>query len=203
MIALLMRYTYNGQNAGAVGCIGATQTSYSYANDIFVWGMFDYYDPSFMPNHSTSVNSNYQSNWMPAFGSVAGKHLLSQSSWYNNSSIKTVTYNMFTAHCDAFLRLYTTVPMTISSSAPSHISATTTSISVTAPSGAMIALTCDNNILALAIGTGGSKTITFNAQPAGTNLKLVITKQNYLRKEMTIRVDGGAPSVVSCFITRS
>jgi hypothetical protein len=199
LVEAFMRYTYNGQNAGAVGCIAPTEVSYSFANDVFVWGMYDFYDPSFMPSHSTNVSN--EGNWMPAFGNVAGKYCLSQSSWYSNTSIKRLTYNMFTSHCDAFLRLYTTVPMTINSTVPSHISATTTSISVTAPSGSIIALTRDNNIIALATGTGGSKTISFSAQPAGSDLKLVITKQNYLRKEYTIRVDGGAPSVVSCSVT--
>ena len=95
---------------------------------------------------------------------------------------------MFTAHCDAFLTLYTQVPTSMTVTHPSQITATTTSISVSAPQGAIIALTRNNNILAVATATGSSQNITFAAQPSNTNITIVATKQDRLRYVGTIHV---------------
>ena len=186
LIEAFMRRTSNGQNAGAVGCIGPTQTSYSFVNDAYAWGLYDQYDPQFMPDYGPYAN--YEGNWRPAFGNVAGKYFLAQSNWPYNSQNKAITYKMFTAHCDAFLTLYTQVPTAMTVNHPTQITATTTSINVTAPQGAIIALTRDNNILAVATATGSSQNITFAAQPSNTNITIVATKQDRLRYVGTIHV---------------
>ena len=79
LIEAFMRRTSGGQNAGAVGCIGPTQTSYSFVNDAYAWGMYDQYDPQFMPDYGPYAS--YEGNWRPAFGNVAGKYFLAQSNW--------------------------------------------------------------------------------------------------------------------------
>ncbi len=186
LIEAFMRRTSNGQNAGAVGCIGPTQTSYSFVNDAYAWGMYDQYDPQFMPDYGPYAN--YEGNWRPAFGNVAGKYFLAQSNWPYNTDNKAITYKMFTAHCDAFLTLYTQVPTAMTVTHPSQITVSTTSINVTAPQGAVIALTRNNNILAVATATGSSQIITFPAQPANTNITIVATKQDKLRYVGTIHV---------------
>ena len=186
LIEAFMRRTSNGQNAGAVGCIGPTQTSYSFVNDAYAWGMYDQYDPQFMPDYGPYAN--YEGNWRPAFGNVAGKYFLRQSSWPYNYDNKAITYKMFTAHCDAFLTLYTQVPTALTVNHPSQITAATTSINVTATAGAVIALTRDNNILAVATATGNQQSITFQAQPSNTNITIVATKQDKLRYVGTIHV---------------
>ena len=186
LIEAFMRRTYNGQNAGAVGCIGPTQTSYSFVNDAYAWGLYDQYDPGFMPEYGPYAN--YEGNWQPAFGNVAGKYFLAQSSWPYNTDSKAITYKMFTAHCDAFLRLYTQVPTSMNVSHPSQISSSTTSINVTAPAGAVIALTRDENILAVATATGNSQSISFPAQPSNSTITIVATKQDKLRYQGTITV---------------
>ena len=186
LIEAFMRRTSGGQNAGAVGCIGPTQTSYSFVNDAYAWGMYDQYDPQFMPDYGPYAN--YEGNWRPAFGNVAGKYFLQQSSWPYNSQSKGITHKMFTAHCDAFLTLYTQVPTSMSVTHPAQITASTTSINVTAPQGAVIALTRNNNILAVATATGNSQSITFQAQPSNTDITIVATKQDKLRYVGTIHV---------------
>ena len=186
LIEAFMRRTFNNQNAGAVGCIGPTQTSYSFVNDAYAWGMYDQYDPQFMPDYGPYAN--YEGNWRPAFGNVAGKYFLAQSNWPYNPSNKAITYKMFTAHCDAFLTLYTQVPTAMNVSHPSQITASTTSINVSAPQGAVIALTRNNNILAVATATGSSQVITFPAQPSNSNITIVATKQDKLRYVGTIHV---------------
>ena len=186
LIEAFMRRTSNGQNAGAVGCIGPTQTSYSFVNDTYVWGMYDQYDPQFMPTYGPYAD--YEGNWRPAFGNVAGKYFLQQSSWPYNVNNKAITHKMFTAHCDAFLTLYTQVPTALAVNHPSQITPATTSINVTATQGAIIALTRDNNILAVATATGSSQIITFQAQPSNSNITIVATKQDKLRYVGTINV---------------
>ena len=186
LIEAFMRRTSGGQNAGAVGCIGPTQTSYSFVNDAYAWGMYDQYDPQFMPDYGPYAE--YEGNWRPAFGNVAGKYFLAQSNWPYNTQNKAITYKMFTAHCDAFLTLYTQVPTAMNVTHPAQITASTTSINVTAPQGAIIALTRNNNILAVATATGGSQSITFQAQPSNTDITIVATKQDKLRYVGTIHV---------------
>ena len=186
LIEAFMRRTSGGQNAGAVGCIGPTQTSYSFVNDAYAWGMYDQYDPQFMPDYGPYAS--YEGNWRPAFGNVAGKYFLQQSSWPYNVNNKAITHKMFTAHCDAFLTLYTVVPTAMNVSHPSQISASTTSVNVSAPQGAVIALTRNNNILAVATATGSSQIITFPAQPSNSNITIVATKQDKLRYVGTIHV---------------
>ena len=186
LIEAFMRRTSNGQNAGAVGCIGPTQTSYSFVNDTYVWGQYDQYDPQFLPDYGPYAN--YEGNWRPAFGNVAGKYFLQQSSWPYNPESKAITHKMFTAHCDAFLTLYTQVPTSMNVTHPAQITASTTSINVTAPQGAVIALTRNNTILAVATATGVSQSITFQAQPSNTNITIVATKQDKLRYVGTIHV---------------
>ena len=186
LIEAFMRRTSGGQNAGAVGCIGPTQTSYSFVNDAYAWGLYDQYDPQFMPDYGPYAN--YEGNWRPAFGNVAGKYFLQQSSWPYNAQNKAITYKMFTAHCDAFLTLYTEVPTAMNVSHPSQITATTTSVTVSAPAGAIIALTRGDNILAVATATGNNQNISFAAQPSNSDICIVATKQDRLRYVGNIHV---------------
>lgn len=194
LVEAFMRRTYNGQNAGAVGCIAPTQTSYSFVNDTYAWGMYDLYDPQFMP--SFGPYANYSGYWRPAFGNIAGKFFLAQSSWPYNINSKAITYKMFTAHCDAFLTLYTQVPQTLSVTPGAEIFAGEGNFQITAPAGAVIALSKNGNtVLACATATGSNQTITFEPQEIGTVIDIVVTKQDYLRWEHSITVDHGRPNL--------
>lgn len=191
LVEAFMRRTYNGQNAGAVGCIGPTQTSYSFVNDTYVWGLMDQYDPNFLPDYGPYAS--YEGNWQPAFGNVAGKYFLQQSSWASSSSVKVITYQMFTAHCDAFLRLYTQVPRAMDVVHSSAVVAGYGAMTVSAPEGCTISLVKANidggwDILAVATATGSSQTIEFEPQVPPTVINIVVTGQDYLRYEDTIEV---------------
>ncbi len=186
-----MRRTYNGENAGAVGVLCPTETSYSFVNDAFVWGVYDLFDGDFMPDYGPYAANT--GNWMPAFGNVAGKYFLAQSSWPYNTDDKDITYTMFTAHCDAFLRIYTQVPQEMEVTHPEVIIAGLGEVSITAPAGCMISLVKENadggwDILAVAEATGDPQNIEFAAQVPPTEINLVITGQNYLRYEAVMGV---------------
>ncbi len=186
-----MRRTYNGENAGAVGVLCPTETSYSFVNDAYVWGVYDLFDGEFMPTYGPYADNT--GNWMPAFGNVAGKYFLAQSNWPYNTESKDITYTMFTAHCDAFLRIYTQVPQVMDVTHPEVVIAGLGEINITAPEGCMISLVKENpeggwEILAVAEATGDPQTIEFLPQLPPTEIHLVVTGQNYLRYEAVMGV---------------
>lgn len=190
-----MRRTYNGQNAGAVGVLSPTEVSYSFVNDAFVWGVYDQFDPSFMPTYPTNTNTPayaYRGNWRPAFGNVAGKYFLQETSWPYNTDDKDITYIMFTAHCDAFLRIYTQVPQTMTVQHQNVQLAGFNQFQVTAPEGTTIALTKGEGenleIVAVATATGSVQNLDIIPQVPPTVLHLTVTGQDYLRYEAEIEV---------------
>lgn len=188
-----MRRTYNGENAGAVGLLCPTEVSYSFVNDAYVWGVYDLFDGNFMPDYGPYQPAAPQTgNWMPAFGNAAGKYFLAQSSWPYNTESKDITYQMFTAHCDAFLRIYTQVPQTMAVNHQSVQLAGLNTFQVTAPEGTTIALTKgegDNlEVIAVATATGSVQNIEIPVQAPPTVLRLTITGQNYFRYEADIEV---------------
>ena len=186
-----MRRTFNGENAGAVGLLCPTETSYSFVNDTYVWGVYDLFDGDFMPDYGPYAENT--GNWMPAFGNVAGKYFLAQSNWPYNTESKDITYTMFTAHCDAFLRIYTQVPQQMEVTHPEVVIAGLGEISITAPAGCMISMVVENpeggwDIIAVAEATGDPQTIEFPPQVPPTEINLVVTGQNYLRYEAVMGV---------------
>lgn len=190
-----MRRTYNGQNAGAVGVLSPTEVSYSFVNDAFVWGVYDQFDPNFMPAYPTNTNTpayEYRGNWRPAFGNVAGKYFLQETSWPYNTDSKAITYIMFTAHCDAFLRIFTQVPQTMTVNHQNVQLAGLNTFQITAPEGTTIALTkgegANLEVVAVAEATGSVQSIEIMPQVPPTVLHLTVTGQNYLRYEWDIDV---------------
>ncbi len=186
-----MRRTFNGQNAGAVGVLSPTHVSYSFVNDAYVWGVYDLFDGDFMPTYGPYAENT--GNWMPAFGNVAGKYFLAQSAWPYNTQNKDITYTMFTAHCDPFLRIYTQVPQEMEVTHPEVVLAGLGEVSITAPEGCMISLVKENidggwDILAVVEATGEPQTIEFEAQAPPTEINLVVTGQDYLRYEAVMEV---------------
>lgn len=183
------RKTYNGQNSGALGVIAATEASYSFVNDTYLWGVMDNMFPDFMPDYSTQFPTSFV---MPAFGNAAGKYFLYQSSWPYNSASKLVTYRLFHHHGDAFLTLYTEVPQDLTISHSSTLTAGSTSFTISANAGASIALTVNNQIIATAVGTGASQSINIPPQNGGQTIIVTVTKQNYFRHTSEVSVAVGA-----------
>jgi hypothetical protein len=189
------RYTYQGQNAGCVGFLGPTEVSYSFVNDTYAWGMYDLYDPDFLPTYGPQgpYSAACSGNWMPAFGNVAGKYFLAQSAWPYNSDSKKITYQMFTAHSDVFLRLFTEVPQTNNVNHAEVTLAGNPHFLISAGEGTLIALTTevDGNleILAAEVATGGVQTLTIpSTLISTTEINVVVTGQNYLRYEAVVTV---------------
>lgn len=172
------RYQYNNQNAGCVGILAASETSYSFVNDTYVWGLYDNMWPEFMPAYGAMYE---QRGLLPAFGNAAGKYFLQQSSWPYNTGNKEVTYNLFHHHGDAFLTLFSEVPTSINVSHAEVMISAVSSFSVTADAGSFIALTANGQILGTGVGTGAPVAISLTPPAIGTIIKVVVTKQNCYR----------------------
>ena len=172
---------------GAVGVIAASQLSYSYVNDTYVWGFFDYLYPDFMPDYGpNSFDFKY-----PAFANTYGKYYLQQSTFPYNASYKPLTYNLFHYFGDAYLTLFTEVPQQLSVEHPESISPHDTRISILADEGAIVALSVDNQLIARGKSNGDIMSFSFVLPfSEGSVIKVVATKQNYYRHESTILVTG-------------
>jgi PKD repeat protein len=183
---VFQRLTHNGNNAGALGLVCPTEVSYSFVNDTYLWGLMDNLWPNFMPNYESNPVSR---GILPAFGNAAGKYFLKQSSWPYNTGDKLVTYRLFHAHCDAFLQLADTVPLNLTVVHDSIVSYGLTTLNVEANDNALISLTVANEIIATAYGSAsGPVAITIPLLPVGTQIMIVVTKQNYNRYSDFIRV---------------
>jgi hypothetical protein len=179
------RHTYGGQNAGALGLIAASEVSYSFVNDAFVWGMFDNMYPEFMPDYGNNIPMR---GFLPAFGQAAGKIFLQSSQWPYNSSNKEVTYNLFHAHGGAFLQVFTEVPQNLAVTHNTILYSGESSFSVIAPAGAFISLTVNGEIIGTAMSNGGSTNIAIEPQLPPNTMVVTVTKQNYYRYESNVDI---------------
>lgn len=168
---------------GALGLIAATEVSYSFVNDIYVWGAYDNMWPDFMPTYGTQHATNFI---RPAFGNAAGKFFLRQSSW-TDDYVKEITYYLFHQHGDAYMNLYTEVPQDLAVEMLPVLPAGDEQYTVKADEGATICLTANGQIIGFDIATGDTQQIAVTPQEVGTLVKLTITKQDYFRYEHFIK----------------
>ena len=190
------RFNYGGTNGdgcfaevfhrhqyGALGLIAATEVSYSFVNDIYVWGAYDNMWPDFMPTYGTQHATSFIH---PAFGNAAGKYFLRQSSWTENDW-KEITYYLFHQFGDAYMKLYSEVPQELDVTMLPVIPAGSSQYTVKADEGATICLTVNGQIIGFDIATGDTQQIDVTPQEIGATVKLTITKQNYYRYEHYIK----------------
>ncbi|MBO7617725.1 MAG: T9SS type A sorting domain-containing protein [Bacteroidales bacterium] len=187
-IEALSRMTRDGQNAGIVGAIGPTGQTYSYANDIFLWGVWDLFDPTFLPEYGPF--NAHSDSWMPAFACVSGKYFLETHVFPStDQNMCHTTYNTFHTFGDAFIRLFNNVPQPITTTHDESIQCFSP-FHITAPEGSQIALTArlgqQWHIVATATGTGEEQTITILENVPVSNIHLTITGENLLRVEEDI-----------------
>ena len=164
---------------GALGLIAATQVSYSFVNDVYVWGMYDNMWPDFMPTYGTQHATNFI---RPAFGNAAGKFFLRQSSW-TDDGVKEITYYLFHHHGDAYMNLYSEMPQHLDVEMLPVLIAGNGQYTIKVDEGATICLSVDGKIIGFDTATGETQNITVTPQVPGTIVKLTITKQNYYRYE--------------------
>jgi hypothetical protein len=179
------RHTYGGQNAGALGVIAASETSYSFVNDAYVWGMFDNMYPDFMPDYGPYVDER---GFLPAFGNAAGKYFLQQSQWPYNTNNKEVTYHLFHHHGGAFMQVYTEVPQTQNITHNPILYSGESVFTVVADAGSYISLTVNGEIIGTALSQGGANNITIEPQLPPNTMIVTVTKQDYFRYQANVDV---------------
>ena len=182
---------------GVLGIIAATEISYSFVNDVYVWGTYDYMWPDFDPGHGADTDISV----LPCFANSSGKWYLETSNWPYNTENKEVTYYLFHHHGDAFTTLFTEIPQEITVSHEDVLLSGLTQMQITADAGSFICLSVNNEIIATANATGSPQQINIPSLDPTTTVHLVVTKQDYYRYEsdmMTIPPDG-AYAVVNDF----
>ena len=180
------RYKYNGVNSGALGLIAASEVSYSFVNDTYVWGMMDNFWADFMPTYGTTPASR---DFRPCFGNAAGKYFLQQSNWPYNTGNKQVTYHLFHHLGDAFSVVFSDVPQALTVTHSTSVPQAATSFVVTANIGSFICLSHGDEILGVADGTGSPVTITIpGTLLVGDDMVVTVTMQNYYRYKAVVPV---------------
>ena len=186
------RHTSMGAPSGALGLIAASEVSYSFVNDVYVWGLMDNMWPNFMPQYGSTPAER---GILPAFGNAAGKYFLKQSNWPYNTNNKAVTYHLFHHHGDAFMRVCATVPTDIIADYDNEINEDETIFTITATTNSRIALTVDGEIIGTGVtGLSPNIDIPIPAQAAGKRIKVVATLQNARRYEGWVDVVAGVTS---------
>ncbi len=190
------RFNYGGVNGqcfaeafhrhqyGALGIVAATQVSYSFVNDVYVWGAYDNMWPDFMPTFGTQHPVDFV---LPAYANASGKFFLEQSNW-TDGGVKEITYYLFHHHGDVYMNLYTEMPENLDVTVIPVIVEGSTQFQVTATENATICLSNGNEIIGLATATGQPQTITIAPQSLGNEVLLTITKQNHYRYTKKIAV---------------
>ncbi|MCK4304915.1 MAG: right-handed parallel beta-helix repeat-containing protein [Candidatus Eisenbacteria sp.] len=178
---------------GALGVIAASETSYSFVNDTFIWGMFDELWPEFMPDYPLAGSDNMGStNLRTAWGMISGKWFLFGSEWPWNTGNKEVTYHLFHHHGDAFLTMYSEVPQELDVFHYDSCPLNTDMFAFQANAGAVVALTVDGEIIGVADATGAPQTMSIIPQTQPGTLRITVTNANYFRYDETIPIGGTA-----------
>lgn len=167
---------------GSVAVIAASESSYSFVNDSYILGCYDYLWNDFIPSYG---NNNTEFKY-PAFANAYGKFFLKKSSWPKLSFNKNVTYNLFHYFGDAFLKLNTEMPQSINIVYPTEITNKETNIVIKRDKGTRLALSVNGKIIA--VSSDNDSVININPQKSGRRIKVVATKQDHYRHEGFIEV---------------
>lgn len=182
---------------GALGVIAASEISYSFVNDTFVWGMFDSMWPDFMPDHGPYDHG--PDPLRPCFGMASGKYFLQESSWPYNTSNKDETYHLFHHHGDAYLRMYSEVPQTLTVDHAAELCLGEEVFTVTADAGAFVALTVNGEIIGRAEATGSPLDIPIAAQLQEGVLRVTVTAPNSFRYDTEVPIASCGSTIFAGF----
>ena len=192
---------FHRMEGGALGVIGATEVSYSFVNDAFIFGLYDNMWHEFDPGYPQSTMWGYE-YLRPGFANVSGKYYLAASSFPYNTSSKTITYNLFHMHGDPFITLNSEIPdsmgLTHLAAVPighSIITIQVTDNATTLPlDSARVALCSAQDSTIWLRGwtdAAGEIDFEFDASLVGDTLNIVALKQNYIMQTGKVLVVSG------------
>jgi len=180
----------------AVGINAASEVSYSFVNDAYIWGIWDGLYPQFDAAYPNFDMTGYY-NMRPCQAMSHGKIYL-HAMWFADSAglgtgdYRRITDHLFHHHGDCFMTLNSIVPLTLSVSHPPTLLAGATSFPVSANDSSVIALTVNGEIIGTAMGTGSTVNVAIPAQTPGTTVKVTVTRWNYRRYEADVQVVSSA-----------
>lgn len=181
---------FHRHDYGALGLIAASEVSYSFVNDTYVWGMIDNMWTNFMPDEGQEFPNNFI---RPAFGSAAGKHFLAGSNWPYNTSNKTVTYHLFHAHAGAFTSVYSEMPTAVEIDYVDVLPVAQEFFEFTCEAGAIVCLTYNDEIIGVDEATGSLQQMTIDPMSnPGDSVLVTVTARNKFRYEDYVLI-AGAP----------
>ena len=163
---------------GALGVIAASEVSYSFVNDTYVWGLYDYMWPDFLPQFGSTIAE--ERGMLPAFANAAAKYFLKASSWPFAGG-KEDTYYLFHHHGCAFQTLYSEVPMNMMVVHDNVLISGSDNFTVTADSGAFIALSFNGDVMGTAESDGTPQVFSIIPLSPGDAFDVVVTRPNYFR----------------------
>ncbi|UCE66302.1 MAG: hypothetical protein JSU85_15915 [Candidatus Zixiibacteriota bacterium] len=169
---------------GALSLTAASEISYSFVNDTYIFGIWDYMWPNFDPGYGNPGIDNLN----PCFANASGKHYLQASNWPYNPQHKVYTHHLFHHHGDAFTTVYSEVPLAQTVVHDPVLLAGPNFFTVTAQPGAMVGLTVNGDIIGTGLGTGSPESIPIEPQIPGYNMIVTATLPNYYRYEATIPI---------------
>ncbi|MEZ5196601.1 MAG: C25 family cysteine peptidase [Bacteroidales bacterium] len=179
------RYTHKDENSGCFGINAASEITYAYVSEVYVWGAYDNMWPDFFPEFGSNPEPR---GVLPAFACAAGKYFLEPSSWPNNTESKEATYHLYHHHGDAFTTVYSEIPQDLAVSHSSILYMGETTFEVTADVDALIGLSVNGELIGTATGTGAPVSIDIPVQVPPNQVLVTVTKQNYFRYEAFVEV---------------
>ncbi len=172
---------------GALGLTAASEVSYSFVNDTYIFGLMDCMWPDFDPGYGETDLVGAE-NLRPSFANASGKYYLHASNWPYNPDNKDETYYLFHHHGDAFITMYSEVPQEMTVSHSNILFSGFSYFTVTADEGALIGLTVDGEVIGVAEGTGGPVDVPITPQLPGETMTVTVTKANYYRYEQQVDI---------------
>jgi len=173
-------------NGGAVGVVAAACYSYSGYNDGFATGMVDamWSNPGLTPTFGSGGNSSPVAsdvNNIRTMGDVVNQGLARMIETWNDNRY---THRLFHWFGDPAMRMWTENPNsnTITATIPASVECDATSFTITGCNveGATVTLVVNNQLVAKALVSGGSATLTFDYAGNSEQPAIVtISKENH------------------------
>ncbi|MCP4633438.1 MAG: T9SS type A sorting domain-containing protein [candidate division Zixibacteria bacterium] len=169
---------------GALCQIAATGLTYSYCNDTYNWGLYDYCWPDFDTGYGLTTPYNVNL----CFANSSAKFYLDATAYPLSSGQVNATFHLWHYFGDAFNSVHFEIPEDMLISHPSVMFSGTTEFMVTAEAGALIGLTVDGEIIGVGTGTGSAVAITVDPQLPNNTLVVTATLQNRFRYSSTVNI---------------
>jgi Peptidase family C25/Propeptide_C25/FlgD Ig-like domain len=183
-------YFIQKSGSGCLGIIAPAETSYSFVNDAFGWGVYDSMWPEFDPLYpgGNIPEPTGGSALRPAFACASAKYYLAVSDWPYNPVRKPYAYHLFHHFGDTFMQIYSEVPQTLAVAHDPSCSVDAMLFSVSADAGAVIGLTQNGAIVGVADGSGAPVDVALTTPLALGELRITVTKANCYRYDFSVPI---------------